>query len=201
MLEVESTVFVVDGDKSAQKYLGQLLDTVNLRSTEFESAQAFLDSYDQSQAGCLVLEVRMPDMSGPKLQDKLLERGINMPIIFLTGHGTVSMAVEAMKKGAVDFLQKPVDDHIFLERIRLALAKDAQLRQDKRSREAIAAKIALLTSREREVLQCVRAGKLSKAIAYDFGISRKTVDVHRSRIMEKLNVRSVAELITLLNKI
>jgi two-component system response regulator FixJ len=143
----------------------------------------------------------MPGISGLELHKELTDHRIGMPVIFLTGHGDVTSAVKAMKEGAVDYLQKPADDRTFLDAIRSALVEDARRRQDKSEYEAIAARLALLTPREREVLRGVAAGKTSKAIAYEFGISRKTVDVHRSRIMEKMNVRSVAELMTLLSKV
>ncbi len=200
MTQVEATVFIVDDDEAVRKGLGQLMEAVNHKVKMFDSAQMFLDSYDQSQAGCLLLDVRMPGMSGLQLQDKLAERGINIPIIFITGHGDLPMAVEAVKKGAVDFLEKPVGDQALLDKIQEALAKDIELRQKHAEQEAINEKWALLTPREREVLELVKAGKLNKIIAQDLGLSRKTVEVHRSHIMEKMKVESAAELLIFLNK-
>jgi two-component system response regulator DctR len=200
MMQVDATVFIVDDDEAVRKGLGQLMEAVNHKVKTFDSAQMFLDSYDQSQAGCLLLDVRMPGMSGLQLQDKLAERGINIPIIFITGHGDLPMAVEAVKKGAVDFIEKPVGDQALLDKIQEALAKDVELRQKHAEQEAINEKLALLTPREREVLELVKVGKLNKVIAHELGLSRKTVEVHRSHIMEKMEVESAAELLILLNK-
>jgi FixJ family two-component response regulator len=200
MSKAKPTVFVVDDDDAVRNMIGQLIEAVDLKAETFSSAQEFLDSYDPARPGCLILDVRMPVMSGMKLHEELLDRSICLPIIFVSGHGDVPMAAEAFKKGAVDFIEKPFRNQALLEQIQVALAKDARFRQDQAKRQAVKAKLALLTSRERQVLDLVRAGKLSKVIARELGISQKTVDVHRSHIMEKMNAESVAELITLLNK-
>jgi two-component system response regulator FixJ len=199
MTHTDATVFIVDDDEAMREGLSLLMSAVNLKVKTFDSAQAFLDFYDQSQAGCLLLDVRMPGMSGLKLQDKLAERGINIPIIFITCHGDLPMAVEAVEKGAIDFLQKPVSDQTLLDKVQEALVIDIELRRKQAEREAMKEKLALLTPRERQVLELVKAGKLNKVIAHELGLSQRTVEVHRAGIMEKMEVDSLAELITLAN--
>jgi RNA polymerase sigma factor (sigma-70 family) len=201
MSKAKPTVFVVDDDDAVRNMIGQLVEAVNLNAETFSSAQEFLDSYDPAHPGCLILDVRMPGMSGIKLQAELLDRNICLPIIFVSGHGDVPMAAETFKKGAVDFIEKPFRNQALLEQIQIALAKDARLRQDQAKREAAKAKLALLSPREREVMELVRAGKPNRVIAEKLRLSQRTVEAHRANIMEKLQVNSVAELVTMLNAV
>jgi RNA polymerase sigma factor (sigma-70 family) len=189
----------VDDDELIRNGLTELMETVNLKAKTFSSALQFLDAYDHSQPGCLVLDVRMPGMSGLKLQDELLAKEMTVPIIFISGYGELPLAVEALRKGAIDFLEKPVGDQVLLERIQEALAKDARDRQHRAEREAVRAKLALLSPREREVMDLVRAGKSNRAIAEELGLSQRTVEVHRAGVMEKLQISSIAELVTIAN--
>jgi RNA polymerase sigma factor (sigma-70 family) len=201
MSKAKPTVFVVDDDDAVRNMIGQLVEAVNLDVETFSSAQEFLDSHDPARPGCLILDVRMPGMSGIKLQAGLLDRNICLPIIFVSGHGDVPMAAEAFKKGAVDFIEKPFRNQALLEQIQIALAKDARLRQDQAKREAAKAKFALLSPREREVMELVRAGRPNRVIAEELGLSQRTVEAHRAGIMEKLQVNSVAELVTMVNAV
>jgi RNA polymerase sigma factor (sigma-70 family) len=199
MSKSEPTVFVVDDDEAVRNTIGRLVEFVNLIAETFASAQEFLDSYDPIRPGCLVLDVRMPGMSGIKLQAELIEKNIHLPIIFISGHGDVPMAAEAFKKGAVDFIEKPFRNQILLDRIQEALTKDTQFRQKQTELEAAKTKLAILTPREQDVMDLIRAGKPNKVIAGKLGISQRTVEVHRANIMEKMKVDSVAELVTLVN--
>ncbi|HOV76457.1 MAG TPA: response regulator, partial [Sedimentisphaerales bacterium] len=151
MSDLESTVFIVDDDKAVRDGLAELTSTVKLRTQTFSSAQEFLDVYDPAQPGCLVLDVRLPGMSGLRLQDELISRGAVLPIIFISGHGDLPMAVEAMKKGAYDFLEKPVGDQVLLDRINAALAEDKRRRESRVEVTALKQKLDLLTPREHEV--------------------------------------------------
>jgi len=196
MSDLQSTVFIVDDDKAVRDGLAELTNTVRLRTQTFSSAQEFLDVYDPAQPGCLVLDVRLPGMSGLRLQDELISRGVVLPIIFISGHGDLPMAVEAMKKGAYDFLEKPVGDQALLDRINAALAEDRRRRESRVEVTAIKQKLDLLTPREHEVLQLLRVGKPTSVIAKTLGISQKTVQVHRTRILEKIQVDTVAALAT-----
>lgn len=198
MSDLESTVFIVDDDKAVRDGLAELTSTVKLRTQTFSSAQEFLDVYDPAQPGCLVLDVRLPGMSGLRLQDELISRGAVLPIIFISGHGDLPMAVEAMKKGAYDFLEKPVGDQILLDRINAALAEDKRRRESRVEVTALKQKLDLLTPREHEVLQLLRVGKPTSVIAKTLGISQKTVQVHRTHILEKMQVDTVAALATMM---
>jgi two-component system, LuxR family, response regulator FixJ len=200
MLEPESTVFVVDDDEPVREGLAELMRTIQLNTETFATAHEFLESYDRSQPGCLLLDVRLPGMSGLRLQDELIARGIALPVIFITGHGDLPMAVEAMKKGAYDFLEKPVGDQALLDRINAALAEDQRRRRTRVEVDAFRGKLALLTSREREVLDLLKTGKSTTAIAETLAISQKTAQVHRTRILEKLQVESVPALLTALHR-
>jgi two-component system response regulator FixJ len=200
MLEPQSTVFVVDDDKPVREGLAELMRTIQLNTEIFATAQEFLASYDRSQPGCLLLDVRLPGMSGLRLQDELIARGITLPIIFITGHGDLPMAVEAMKKGAYDFMEKPVGDQMLLDRINAALAEDQRRRHAWAEVDAFQGKLALLTAREREVLELLKAGKSTTAIAEALEISQKTAQVHRTRILEKLQIESVPALLTALHR-
>lgn len=188
-------VFVVDDDESVRSSLRFLLRTVGLESRAFGSAAEFLSAYDPAQAGCLVLDVRMPGMSGLELQRELTLRGAIIPVIFITGHGDIPMAVEAMQQGAHDFLQKPFRDEDLIQRIQLALAKDAKARAGLEGHNAIRAHLESLTPREQEVLALMLQGKPNKAMAQQLGVSQRTVEIHRARVMEKSGAASLAELI------
>jgi len=191
----EARVFVVDDDEAARQSLGWLMESVGLKVASFHSAQAFLDAFDPEMPGCLVLDVRMPGMGGLELQEKLAAGLVSLPVIIVTGHGDVPMAVRAMKAGAVDFLEKPFNDQALLDRIQQALEADTRRRSEARPRAAVLARIATLTPREREVMQLVVAGKPNKAIATALGISKKTVEAHRAKMMEKMQAGSISELV------
>lgn len=193
----EPTVFVVDDDAGVLDALRILLRSVGLRAETYPSADDFLENFDQEAPGCLVLDVRMPGMSGMELQEKLAEIGSSTPIIFVTAHGDVPMAVEAVKAGAIDFIQKPFRDQELLDKIQHAIELDANSRAERESKEEIAARIATLTPREREVMDLVVAGKLNKLIARELGISQRTVEIHRARVMQKMQVSSVSQLVQL----
>jgi len=200
MPEIEPTVFIVDDDPAVSEGLKELVRTIQLKVETFATAQAFLESYDPSRPGCLVLDVRLPGMSGLRLQDELIARGITLPIIFISGHGDLAMAVEAMKKGAYDFMEKPVGDQMLLDRINAALSEDQRRRTVHAEYESFQKAASQLTAREHEVLALLKAGKSTNAIAETLGISQKTAQVHRSRILEKLHVESVPALLNLLHR-
>ncbi|MEX2494522.1 MAG: response regulator transcription factor [Woeseia sp.] len=191
----QATVFIVDDDASIRHAMQLLLRSVGLSAETFASAGDFLDQYDGSRAGCLILDIRMPGLGGLELQERLLALGSCMPIIFITGHADVPMAVEAMQKGAFDFIQKPFRDQELLERISEAVNVDLRHRSRQESLSEIEARVSRLTSREREVMGLVVAGKPNKVIAFELGTSQRTVEIHRSRVMDKMEARSLAELV------
>ncbi|MDK9704452.1 MAG: response regulator [Sulfuritalea sp.] len=191
----EPTVFIVDDDLAVARSLHWLIDTVRLRVETFSSAQAFLDGFDASKPGCLVLDVRMPGMSGLDLQERLAAQRINIPIIFITGHGDVQMAVRAVQAGAFDFVEKPFNDQDLLDRIQKAIAFNSGERDKEAQRAQLRALFAGLTPREREVLDMVVEGMSNKAVANALGLSAKTVEVHRAKVMEKMRARSVSDLV------
>ena len=188
------TVFLVDDDEAVRDALGLLMRANGLPVSVFESAEQFLASYRSEMPGCLLLDIRMPGMSGLKLQDELAARRITLPIIFITAHGDVPTAVEAVKKGAVQFLEKPFDDERLLALVRDALEIDQQTRLGAQTDASIGTRLDALTRRERQVLEHVLAGKTSRHIATELFISVKTVDFHRGRIMQKLEITSLREL-------
>ncbi len=190
----EATVFVVDDDEALRKSLRRLMESIGQAVETYPSAEAFLDGYDPARPGCLVLDIRMPGMSGLALQEKLSKQHIRIPIIIVSGHADVEKAVRAMKTGAVDFMRKPYKANVLLERIRQALELDARIRREQLERADVAARVALLTPREHEVMGFLAAGKSPKQIAFELGLSRKTVDVHRSHIMTKMRAESLVEL-------
>jgi two-component system, LuxR family, response regulator FixJ len=192
------TVFVVDDDESVRGSLRFLLRSAGLESRAFGSAPEFLGAYDPAQPGCLVLDVRMPGMSGLELQQELNLRGAVIPVIFITGHGDIPMAVEAMQHGAHDFLQKPFRDEDLIERVRRALAKDAKARAALEEHKVIREHLDSLTPREREVLALMARGKPNKIMAHELGVSQRTVEIHRARVMEKSGASSLAELVRML---
>ena len=190
----EPTVFVVDDEADIRDALRMLLASVKLKVETFGSAREFLAAYDPKRAGCMILDVRMPGMSGPELQEQLRANNINIPIIIITGHGDVPTAVRTMRAGAIDVLEKPFSDDLLLERVHQALERDAATRTDQAEREKVASRMARLTPREREVMGAIVQGKLNKVIAADLGLSTRTVEIHRARIMEKMEARSVSTL-------
>jgi FixJ family two-component response regulator len=195
------TIYIVDDDEAVRDALRMLLGTTGLRVETFASAAAFLKDYRPAQPGCLVLDVRMPGMSGLALQEELYKRRVRIPIVFLTGHADVPIAVRALKKGAFDFIEKPLDSQRLIVSVLNALRFDAEQRmqaaQQASDSNPAAARLALLSEREREVLDRVMTGKQTRVIAEDLCISVKTVEFHRARIREKLGVASLAELFQL----
>jgi two-component system, LuxR family, response regulator FixJ len=189
------TIFVVDDDTAVRDALKLLLRSVGHAVETYSSAQEFLEAYGEDRAGCLVLDIRMPGMSGLELQQKLNEKHSILPIIFITGHGDVPMAVEAMQAGAVDFIQKPFRDQDLIDRINQALEKDGANRAALGERNDIRRRLETLTPREREVLDLVVHGKANKVIAGDLKLSQRTVEIHRARVMEKMQASSLAHLV------
>ncbi|MFA5240759.1 MAG: response regulator [Sulfuricella sp.] len=193
----QATVFVVDDDEAMRDSLHLLLESVNLNARPFASARDFMRSCDPKQQGCLLLDVKMPDMSGMALLETLKSSGIVLPVIMITGHGDVPMAVRALKHGAFDFIQKPFKARELLERVRAALELDQKNRLRISELNLRRAAFSALTDREMEVVDLVVAGNSSKLIARSLGISPKTVDIHRANIMRKLNAHTVAEIVQL----
>jgi two-component system response regulator FixJ len=193
-----AVVMVVDDDAGVRNAMRSLLKSVGLNSALFASAQEFLDAYQPSQLGCLVLDIRMPGMSGLELQQQLNLRGAVIPVIFMSGHGDIPMAVEAMQHGAFDFLQKPFRDQDLLDRIQRAIARDAELRKSLGEHARIKAHLESLTPREREVLDLMTQGKQNKVVGQELGVSPRTIEIHRARVMEKMGARSVAELVRMM---
>jgi len=190
-------VFLVDDDPAIRDSLSLSLETVGLIVESYSCAQEFLDAYRPEQAGCLVLDVRMPTMGGLELQTVLVAKQIRIPIIFISGHGDIPTSVKAIKGGAVDFLEKPFKKEILLARILEALTEDARTRQGDAEKAAIQARFAHLTPREREVIALVVTGKSNKEIARQLAISHRTVETHRARIMEKMAANSLASLVAM----
>jgi FixJ family two-component response regulator len=195
MKDRSPVVFIVDDDEAVRSSLRLLLKSVGLVPTALGSAREFLDKYDPVQPGCLVLDVRMPGMSGIELQETLNRHGAVIPVIFITGHGDVPMAVEAMQAGAFDFLQKPFRDQDLIDRIQRALERDRASRTALTERSLIQERLQSLTPREREVLTLVTSGKPNKIMAADLGVSQRTVEIHRARVMEKMGASSLAQLV------
>jgi two-component system, LuxR family, response regulator FixJ len=188
-------VFVVDDDDPVRDAIGMLLETVDIPFQAFASAQAFLEAYDPACPGCLVLDIRMPGVSGLELQQRLIEMDARIPIIFITGHGDVPMAVEAMKRGAVDFIRKPFRDQELLDRIQEALQLESGQRAEFEAVEDLRGRLSALTPREREVFERVAGGQANKVVAIELGISERTVEIHRSQVMHKTGARSLADLV------
>ena len=188
-------VYIVDDDEAVRGSLRMLMRSVGLQAQALGSAREFLDCYDRRQSGCLVLDVRMPGMSGPELQQHLNQIGATIPVIFISGHGDVPMAVEAMQHGAFDFLQKPFRDQELLDRVQRALARDAQSRTTLAAGAQIRERIASLTPRELQVMHLVTHGKANKVVGAELGVSQRTVEIHRAHVMEKMHARSLAELV------
>jgi FixJ family two-component response regulator len=197
----EAVVYVVDDDESVRRALSRLLRSAGLEARTFPSAQAFLDHPATDQPSCLVLDVRLPGPSGLDLQSALSQAQREIPIIFITGHGTVPTSVRAMKGGAVDFLQKPFDDRDLLKGVRQALRRSREARASRAQRSEIEGRLVRLTPREREVLALVVAGLLNKQIADKLGIAEKTIKVHRGRVMQKMEAGSVADLVRMTERL
>jgi len=189
------TAYVVDDDESIRTLWRWLMESNGVAVRTFATATEFIESYRSGDAGCLVLDLKLPGMSGLELQEYLNSKGIEIPIVFVTGHGDVPAAVSALKGGAVDFIEKPFSHREVLSIIENALQRDAENREKRARRSRIAGRLAMLTEREREVLQRVIEGKQNKIIAADLDISMKTVEFHRAKVMEKMGVTSVAELV------
>jgi len=198
MSSKEPTVFVVDDDPAVRDALRLLIRSVQLEVEVFASAHDFLRAIDGERAGCLVLDIRMPGMSGLELQERLAEEGVGLPVIMITGHGDVPMAVRALKTGAFDFIEKPFNDQVLLDCVKRALELDAKRRQEQYSRAQLRHKLAQLTPRERQVLDMVVQGKSNKVMAAELGVSQKTIEAHRAKVMEKTQARSLSELMRMI---
>ena len=189
------TVFVVDDDEALRNCIRRLVESVHLQVETFGSAEEFLQAYSPSRAGCLVLDVRMPGISGLELQRRLMQLGYTLPVIMLSGYGDVTVAVRAMKAGAVSFLEKPFNENLLLDAIREAIGQNAQNRQEHAQVVEIQSRIDRLTPRERQVMDLLVDGNVSKAVAAKLQLSRKTVDVHRAHVMKKLQAKTIADLV------
>ncbi len=195
----DATVYVVDDDEAIRHSLKLLIGAVGLKVRVFPDAASFLDTFDPALRGCIVADLSMPGMNGLDMQERLNALNCSMPIIFLSGHGDVPAAVRALQKGAVDFLEKPFNPKLLLERIEQAIETDSELSAAAQKSAEIEARISQLTAREREIMSLVADGKSSKVIALDLGISERTVELHRSRMMKKMAARSVADLVRMIS--
>jgi len=195
MTDIQQTVYVVEDDEAVRDSLELLLKSDGKPVKTYESATAFLKDYSDKMAGCIVLDIRMPGMDGMELQKKLNEKHSILPIIFVTGHGDVPMAVDAMKEGAVDFIQKPYREEALLEKIEAALKQDLEQRKSLDEKQEIIRRIKILTPREHEIMDRMIAGQANKVIAIELEISQRTVEIHRSRVMHKMGTHSLAHLV------
>ena len=200
MPSVNSCVYLVDDDEAIRDSLVWLLQSRGVHCLSYASAEDFLAAWNVSLAGCLLLDIRMGGMSGPELFDLLLQRGNRLPVIFLSGHGDVAMAVSALKKGAFDFVEKPGNENELVNRVIEALKLDENQRASASSTNSVNARLATLTLRERQVMELVLAGKLNKVIADTLQISMRTVEVHRSNLFEKMGVKAAVDLAQMLRK-
>lgn len=198
MMSSSGTVFVVDDDQEVRDALQLLMESVGLSVETFESAQSYLDQFDPERPGCLVLDVRMPGMSGLDLQARLTAERLHPPVIIITGHGDVPMAVRAVQAGAVDFIEKPFNDQSLLDGVHRAIEQDAEQRGVASRLADIETRYQRLTPREREVLEQVVAGKRNKVIAADLGVSQSTVEAHRARVMEKMEAATLSDLMRMM---
>lgn len=201
MSEARAAVFVVDDDPSMRRSLDTLLRSVGLEVHLFSSAQEFMQAQRPDAPGCLVLDVRLPGMSGLAFQQELAKAGVALPVIFVTGHGDVPMTVRAMKAGAAEFLTKPFDDQVMLDAVHAAIERDRARRRDLASLSELQARYRALTERERQVMSLVVAGRVNKQIAADLGLSLVTVKVHRGQVMRKMAASSVAELVRMADRL
>ncbi len=198
MTEAQATVFIVDDDEAVRDSLKMLMESVDLHAEVFASAHEFLQLFDDDRSGCLVLDIRMPGMSGLELQAVLNERHSMLPVIFITGHGDVPMAVQAIRGGAQDFIQKPFREQELLDRVQQVLAEDSRNRHVLHQKRDILERLSTLTPREREVLGLVVAGNANKVIAIDLGLSQRTVEIHRAHVMDKMQTKSLAHLVRMM---
>jgi len=189
-----STVFIVDDDREVRQALALLMESVGLRTELFESADRFLEQFDSDRPGCLILDVRMPGMSGLDLQARLAAEKLHPPVIVITGHGDVPMAVRAVQAGAVDFIEKPFNDQALLDSVHRALELDARQRGQARELAEIRRRVESLTKREQEVMRLVVNGLRNKMIANELHVSQSTVEAHRAKVMEKMGARTLSEL-------
>jgi two-component system response regulator FixJ len=194
-MTINAMVYLVEDDDAVRDSLQMVLESVGHKVAGYSRADAFLEDYSNDMAGCLVLDIRMPGMNGMELQRQLNARNSILPIIFVTGHGDVPLAVDAMQRGAVDFVQKPYREEELLGNIQQAIASDAENRADLEEKYKIRGKLSDLTPRESQVMVLMIEGKANKVIAYDLDISQRTVEIHRARVMEKMGVRSLAHLV------
>ena len=194
-MSMDQTVFVVDDEADVRAALNMLIKSVGLNPEIYESPQAYLEAYDPDRPGCLVLDMRMPGMSGLHLQEKLAAMGLHPPIIMISGHGEIPNAVQAVQYGAIDFLQKPINDQLLLDRIQQALLVDTQNRKKHGMDHEMQTRYTSLTPREREVMKGVIAGKMNKTIAAEFDVSTRTVEIHRANLMEKMQAKSLSALV------
>ncbi len=192
------TVFIVDDEEAVGDSIAMLLRSVGLTTRRYTDARRFLEEYRPEQPGCLLLDVRMPKLSGLEVQQELVRRHVTLPVIFITGHGDVPMAVEAMRAGAIDFIQKPFNDDELIRRVQKALEEDASEREVLNRRAEIERRWAELTPREREIARRIADGQANKVVAAELDISARTVELHRARILQKMGVRSVAQLVRML---
>lgn len=201
MTDGKPVVYVVDDDPSVREALERLLRSADYGAKTFASASEFLDFSGPDAPGCVVLDIRMPELSGLELQDRLAEKGVSLPIVFLTGYGTVPGSVKALKAGAVDFLQKPFEDGELLDAVSRGIKKHRRLRQERNEMKALHTRLDTLTPREREVFALVVSGMLNKQIAFDLGTVEKTIKVHRARVKEKMGAQSLADLVRFAEKL
>jgi len=201
MRETGATVFVVDDDAAVRRSLTRLLRSAGWNAEAFASAGDLLARAPISGPGCVLLDVNMPGMSGLELQERMADAGITLPVVFLTGKGDIPMSVHAMKHGAVDFLVKPVEESVLFQALEQAIRRQADEAVTRRHRDRIMARLALLSDREREVLERVLQGRLNKQIAFEMGIAEKTVKAHRGRVMEKMEAHTIAELVHLCDSV
>ena len=196
-MDIEATVFIVDDDQGVREAVSLLMESIGLAAEVYPSAQAYLAAFDPTRPGCLVLDVRMRGMSGLELQQRLAAEPLHPPIVIITGHGDVPMAVRAVQAGAVDFIEKPFNDQVLLDAVHRALQRDAEMRGQAMRLADIKDRLQRLTPREREILDLIVAGRRNKLIAADLGISQSTVEAHRAKVMEKLEARSLSDLMRL----
>lgn len=194
-MDTTTCVYIVEDDDAVRDSLALMLGSIGRKVASFASADEFLKAYSQTMAGCIVLDIRMPGMNGMELQRKLNEQNSILPIIFVTGHGDVPMAVEAMQQGAVDFVQKPYREQELLDKINHAMQLDEENRSSLQQRQGILTRMKTLTPRERDVMLLMVDGRANKVIAIDLDISQRTVEIHRARVMEKLKASSLAYLV------
>ncbi len=194
-MQPEPIVYVIDDDDAVRHSLEFLLKTAGVEVRGFESAKPFLEMLPRIETGCIITDVRMPEITGIDLLRRVKESGLDIPVIVITGHGEISLAVEAMKIGAVDFLEKPFDDDLLLASVRSALSKGADTAKHKAEVADIHDKLAALSNRERQVLEGLVAGKANKVIAFDLGISPRTVEIYRANLMTKMAANSLSDLV------